>query len=826
MIFGRQGLAGLAESPNSDPFWSFAIIHTEFLLPSTLLKPLSSPSVGEPDFHGALRLSRVWVVEDSPMQLERSRALLATRYAVEGFSSGEVLLERLALGNPPDLIIMDWELPGLSGPEVCRFLREGHDEASLPVLLLTSKGASSDLAHGLESGANDYVVKPFNDGELLARVRTLVRVQQQAEVHRRREAWLATTLTSIADAVITTDGKGLVNFLNPTAQRLTGWSQEAARGRPMSDIFRILDSASRQPLTHPVARVLQDHRPVPVTNHTLLVARDGSEAPIEESAAPIVGERGELQGVVLVFRDVSERRRAEAERATLLARAEEARAEAQLEREKLQALLMTAPVAIAILEGPAHTFGFANALYRKLLGGCDVAGKALLHAQPELAGQGIEVLLQRVMTTGEPLTLSAMPVTLGAEPGEEGFLNVTYAPKRNVRGQVDGVLVAGVDVTEQVRTQQRAGTLAEKVKASEAELRLVIDALPVLVAFVTAGERYGLVNKAYEDWFGRPQAELLGQTVRESIGEDAYAQFGPLVQRGLAGEQFSVEQYAVPYRQGGVRDVKISILPHRDTLEQVDGYVALLEDITARRRLEQELKQNAAFEQQLIGIVSHDLRNPLNVINLATHLLTMHKGLPADLGRLVQRIQSASGRAIRLVRDLLDFTQARLGGGIPIQREAMDLHGVTRQMLDEVGAAHPARQVVARCEGDGRGEWDADRLGQVVQNLVTNALKYSPEGSVVSVVTRGDGGDVTLAVRNEGKPIDAGALQTLFTPLQRGMDETDGTGRSIGLGLYIVSQVVAAHGGTIAVVSTAADGTTFTVRLPRAGGAPAPAPAA
>jgi PAS domain S-box-containing protein len=355
------------------------------------------------------------------------------------------------------------------------------------------------------------------------------------------------------------------------------------------------------------------------------------------------------------------------------------------------------------------------------------------------------------------------------------------------------------------------------LEASVAQLMAVTDALPVLVSFVTPDLRYGFVNKAYEEWFGKPRDAVLGLPVVQTIGADALVMMQPYLERALAGERLTFEQRGVPYRDAGTRDVKVYMVPHRDGQGVIDGCVALLEDITERLRLTEEsarlvrertadLKRQAQFEQQLIGIVSHDLRNPLNVIALAAQLLTGSEelGLGKDALAFVVRIGNAADRATHLVRDLLDFTQARLGGGIHLDCQPNNLHELVQRATDEASAAFPRRQVELSAAGDGRGEWDADRLEQIVQNLVTNALKYSPEGSVVRVTTAafgsasGGSDEVTIIVHNTGSPIRADKLSTLFEPFQRATGATDRTSRSVG------------------VQSTAADGTTFVVKLPRA----------
>ena len=378
------------------------------------------------------------------------------------------------------------------------------------------------------------------------------------------------------------------------------------------------------------------------------------------------------------------------------------------------------------------------------------------------------------------------------------------------------------DAITDATTRRARHPQGEPLPASETRLQLVTDALPILVSFVTADERYALVNRAYEHWFGLPREQLLGRTLLEVIGEAAYAALQPYVRRGLAGERFSFEQYQVPYRLGGTRDVRVTFVPHRDPADVVDGYIAFLEDISEQRRLDQahhllagQRQRQAEFEQQLIGIVSHDLRNPLTVIQLAATVVSRREHLSERASADIQRILKAVDRATRLVRDLLDFTKARLGGGIAIDPRPTDLHALVRGVKDETELAFPDRRVELRQEGDTHGDWDPDRIVQIVENLLTNALKYSPADTTVQLLTRADATTVSLHVHNAGPAITAPQLHRLFEPLQRAAEHDDRTTRSVGLGLYIVKQLVEAHRGAITVDSSEVDGTTVTVTLPR-----------
>lgn len=230
---------------------------------------------------------------------------------------------------------------------------------------------------------------------------------------------------------------------------------------------------------------------------------------------------------------------------------------------------------------------------------------------------------------------------------------------------------------------------------------------------------------------------------------------------------------------------------------------------------EEEARRRVDFEQQLIGIVSHDLKNPLSAVLFTASSLLRREGLDERTTLAAVRLQSSAERAIRMVKDLLDFTQARLGGGIPVKREPVDLHQIVEQVVDEIQLSYPDRFLLLRRSGAAQGSWDADRLAQAISNLVLNAVKYSPPNSRVSVEARDDGDAAIVEVHNTGDPISAELLPRIFNPLQRGTVDTDKMGRSIGLGLFIVKSIVDAHGGTIDAASSPQQGTTFTLRLPR-----------
>ncbi|WNG36734.1 PAS domain-containing protein [Archangium violaceum] len=351
------------------------------------------------------------------------------------------------------------------------------------------------------------------------------------------------------------------------------------------------------------------------------------------------------------------------------------------------------------------------------------------------------------------------------------------------------------------------------LRESEEGFRRLTENIPDLVWRFDLQRRAIYVNPAACHAMGRGYDDLLGRTLRElELPSEVVALCESAFDRVFAGE--GVELVIPTYLQGAQRCFQTRFVPERDVRGEVSSLLSISRDVTELTHQQEVERQRADFAQQIVGIVSHDLRTPLNAILLSTTYL-LRRELDEKTTKAVVRIHSIAERATRMIRDLLDFTQARLGS-IPIERRRVSLHALAHQTVEEVRLAHPDRAVELHFDGDGWGQWDGDRLAQVLTNLLCNALAYSPPDTPVQVEVRGGSGDPVLSIHNMGEPISPELRSRLFEPMQRGFSSQDRSSRSIGLGLFIVKHVVMAHGGHVDVESSKEEGTTFFVRLPRA----------
>lgn len=353
-----------------------------------------------------------------------------------------------------------------------------------------------------------------------------------------------------------------------------------------------------------------------------------------------------------------------------------------------------------------------------------------------------------------------------------------------------------------------------------ARLDATLDQFPVGVLVADEQGRTCLSNQM--------SRELLGTTVESGghlsqLGQggqftrptgELYALGEMPIERALAGEVVRGEELIVRWPGGALRTLRASGTPVVSQAGMRLGGVAAFEDISEQKIAAREREQLAQFQSQFLGILGHDLRNPLNAITMATGLLARRAG-PDDT-RLIGRIAASSDRMRRMIDQLLDLTQARLGGGIPLTTQPVNLGEVIRNVIDELQTAHPGRRFDIVLEPVPVEVWDQGRLEQVLSNVINNAVVYGRADQAVRVRLFVEGSEIICEVHNEnqeGREIPPELLATLFEPFRRGRNEHQRS-HGLGLGLFIAKEIVAAHHGQIEVRSSAKGGTTFRIILP------------
>jgi len=334
------------------------------------------------------------------------------------------------------------------------------------------------------------------------------------------------------------------------------------------------------------------------------------------------------------------------------------------------------------------------------------------------------------------------------------------------------------------------------------------------------------VNQAFLDLFGSeppPEYNVLRDEIAERGG------LLPLIRRAFEGHVVRLpvtwydprELRQVHVERGNRVAIDTTFFPLFGRNGAVTHVAALFKDVTAEQQAKEEveaerdlLSKTARFREQFIGVLGHDLRTPLTAIAVGAGLILRNAELLPTVATAATRIASAADRMKRMIADLLDFTQARLGGGLPVSLRPADLGEIVEQVADEVSAGHPGREIARQVTGDLRGSFDGDRIAQLLGNLLENALAYSPPGGQVLVEAHGSDDSVLLAVENGGSELSERDRAGIFDPFRRGASPQMQAQRGLGLGLFIVDQIARAHGGRVAVASPPGR-TRFEVTLPR-----------
>jgi two-component system, OmpR family, sensor histidine kinase VicK len=369
------------------------------------------------------------------------------------------------------------------------------------------------------------------------------------------------------------------------------------------------------------------------------------------------------------------------------------------------------------------------------------------------------------------------------------------------------------------------------LRQSEEQLRLITNALPVLIAYIDNQEHYQFNNQAYDDWLGQSPKVIQGYHLRQVWGNDCYQRMEPHVNAALAGEVVTYEN-EIDLQDGSTRSVRVTYIPHRDLQKQVSGFFALTNDISDHKAIEQ-------MKDEFISVVSHELRTPLTSLHSALKILATGRlgTLPKDGQQFLAIADENTERLVRLVNSVLDLQRIE-SGAVTMEKQVCNAADLMIQAMEAMQPMAQQHEVTLVNQPLDVPLWvDADYLVQALTNLISNAIKFSSPGGTVWLTVQTQPApteqirkspkvkatapnpsalmQILFQVRDEGQGIPAHKLETIFERFQQ-VDSSDSRKKGgTGLGLTICRKIIEQHGGKIWVDSNLGVGSTFSFILPK-----------
>jgi PAS domain S-box-containing protein len=528
----------------------------------------------------------------------------------------------------------------------------------------------------------------------------------------------------------------------------------------------------------------------------------------------------ESRQVAVLFNNVTDQIKGELEREHLLKLVDH-------ERERLDSVFQRAPSFMCVTSGPDHVFERANHQYMSLVGHRDIVGKTVYDALPEIRGQGFIELLDRVYATGEAFLGTNMRVDLqraSGLPNESRYIDFIYQAIRNTEGQITGILTQGIDLTERKRAE---AALLE----NEQRFRDLIAQVEDYAIFLTdENGRPTSWNEGVRHVLGFEEKEFLNIDITTTIftPEDiaqgvADAELQTAKDFGTANDDrwMMRKDKSRFFASGTTKSL-------RDESGRLIGFMKVMRDQTRQKEMEDDLRRVAADlsnanrrKDEFLATLAHELRNPLAPIRTGLELLRMAGDDQAMFESVRLSMEEQTQQLVRLVDDLLDMSRIT-SGKVTLRKERVELAAIVKSAVEATRAevqqfGHHLTITLPSEEIHLFG--DPTRLTQILSNLLTNAIRYTPPGGKIQIAADQEGQNVVLTVTDNGTgiPLDMqDRIFDMFTQIDRSAEQTNS---GLGIGLTLVKRLVEMHDGEVEVTSEGDHkGSTFRIILPALAG--------
>jgi len=727
-------------------------------------------------------------------------------------------------------------------------------------------------------------VSPIKDkfGNLIGAstiARDITKRKQMEEALIESKQRYATTLASIGDAVIATDTAGRITFMNPVAEELTGWTLREASMIPVKQVFNIINEQTRQKVDDPVAKVLEVGAIVGLANHTVLVRRDGTEVAIDDSGAPIKDHNNNISGVVLVFRNITERKNAEARishQNTVLNAINRVYEEAiycETVEDLCRACLnIIEPITDSKLgfigevgqDGLLHNLGISDPGW-ELCAMTDGTGNRRSPGSFKIHG-----LYGRVLHDGNSLLTnnpSTHPDSIGVPKGHPrltAFLGVPFVRDGRVVGMIGlGNREGGYRSEDQEIMEALTPTILECVlrKSAEEALHETRDYLESLIDYANApiivwnpSFRITRFNHAFERLTGLRTAEALGEPLSILFPEGSRDISMDHIRRTMAGERWEAVDIPILNADGSIRTAlwnSANIYTRNGTA--IVATIAQGQDITDRKLAEEELRKArdelelrvqertaelsqakeaaeaaAQAKSDFMANMSHEIRTPMNAVIGMTSLLLDDETLNPEQRDFIETIRMSGDALMVIINDILDFSKMQENKVI-LEDQPFDLASCVEEALDLVASKASEKSLNLAYTIDksvpGVIIGDPNRLRQILSNLLINAIKFTERGEVklsISAQSLDATHEIHFKVQDTGIGISPDQMDRLFQPFSQIDSTVTRNHGGVGLGLVISKRLIELMEGRIWAESELGKGSAFhfTIKAETAPGDP------
>ena len=605
------------------------------------------------------------------------------------------------------------------------------------------------------------------------------------------EEKLSVTLNSIGDAVLATDSRGRVTLLNPMAEKLTGWNRLDALSRPMEEIFHIINPETRLSTTISMKEALKDGNRG-LANHTLLISRDGTEKAIADSYAPIRDRDNQPVGAVLVFRDVTDSYKKEAQIRQLI---------------EEQQTILDCSLTMIYYKDKDNRFVRVNNSMAKLNGKSkdEMEGKTCWYLYPKELAENYWMDDQEVMNSGIPkINIEEYMKT----PSGLKIIQTDKFPYRNSQNEVIGIIGFSKDITDIRKIDEDYKKLAAIVESAEDAI-IGKDAQGYIISW----------NKGAESMYGYKSEEVLGKHFTKTLVlEDRETDMEVVALRTNSHQKNNYETLRRK-KDGKCINVSLTISPVKNIRGEIVGTSTIAHDITKRIKAEagllkayrdmelltEKLKETAKVKSEFMASMSHELRTPLNSINGFSEILYDESfgALNAKQKKYVHNIYTSGKSLLLIINQILEMAVVEAGKMI-LTISKIDIKALLNEVLmvlDNMMVKKNLHFKLTIPEILPALEGDELKVKEVLFNLISNAVKYTPDNKNIGVNMEIKERNIVIEIWDEGIGIAPEDMEKIFEGFYRVDSSYTRTIEGTGLGLSLTRKIVELHGGVVSVES-------------------------